>query len=192
MKKTRLRSYAQLIAKMGCNVQKGQDVFLTCGIEQPEFTAMVVDELYKAGARKVFVDMSYQPLEKIHVRGRSVKSLGTVESFEEEKLKYMAEKLPIRLFLTSEDPDGLKGMNTTKMVKGQQARYPGMPSRASTSGASPVFPALPGPRKSSPANPRAVPSKNSGKPSFTPPVWMTIPSPHGKPTTRICMTAAPI
>ena len=124
MKKTRLRSYAKLIAKMGCNVQKGQDVFLTCGIEQPEFTAMVVDELYKAGARKVFVDMSYQPLEKIHVRGRSVKSLGTVESFEEEKLKYMAEKLPIRLFLTSEDPDGLKGMNTAKLVKGQQARYP--------------------------------------------------------------------
>ena len=124
MKKTRLRSYAKLIAKMGCNVQKGQDVFLTCGIEQPDFTAMVVDELYKAGARKVFVDMSYQPLEKIHVRGRSVKSLGTVESFEEEKLKYMAEKLPIRLFLTSEDPDGLKGMNTAKLVKGQQARYP--------------------------------------------------------------------
>ena len=124
MKKTRLRSYAKLIAKMGCNVQKGQDVFVTAGIEQPEFTAMVVDELYKAGARKVFVDMSYQPLEKIHVRGRSVKSLGTVESFEEEKLKYMAEKLPIRLFLTSEDPDGLKGMNTAKLVKGQQARYP--------------------------------------------------------------------
>ena len=124
MKKTRLRSYAKLIAKTGCNIQKGQDVYLTCGIEQPEFTAMVVDELYKAGARKVFVDMSYQPLEKIHVRHRSVKSLGTVESFEEEKLKYMAEKLPVRLFLTSEDPDGLKGMNTTKMVKGQQARYP--------------------------------------------------------------------
>ena len=124
MKKTVLRNYAKLIARMGCNVQKGQDVYLTAGIEQPEFTTMVVDELYKAGARKVFVDMSYQPLEKIHVRGRSVKSLGTVESFEEEKLKYMAEKLPIRLFLTSEDPDGLKGMNTTKLVKGQQARYP--------------------------------------------------------------------
>ena len=58
MKKTRLRSYAKLIARMGCNVQKGQDVMLTCGIEQPEFTTMVVDELYKAGARKVFVDMS--------------------------------------------------------------------------------------------------------------------------------------
>ena len=32
MKKTRLRSYAKLIARMGCNVQKGQDVMLTCGM----------------------------------------------------------------------------------------------------------------------------------------------------------------
>ena len=80
MKKTTLRSYAKLIARKGCNVQKGQDVFLTASIEQPEFTTMVVDELYKAGARKVFVDLSYQPMEKYHVRHRSVKALGTVES----------------------------------------------------------------------------------------------------------------
>ena len=124
MQKTKLRKYAKLIAVNGCNVQKGQDVFLTAGIEQPEFTAMVVDELYKAGARKVFVQLDYQPLEKLHVRHRSVKSLSTVESFEEEKLKYMAEKLPVRLFLISDDPDGLKGMNLEKMSKGQQARYP--------------------------------------------------------------------
>ena len=124
MQKTRLRRYARLIARMGCNVQKGQDVFVTAGIEQPEFTTMVVDELYKAGARKVFVDMSYQPMEKYHVRHRSIKALSAVEPFEEAKLQYMADKLPVRLFLTSEDPDGLKGMNLEKMAKGQQGRYP--------------------------------------------------------------------
>ena len=124
MQKTRLRKYARLIARKGCNVQKGQDVFLNAGIEQPEFTAMVVDELYKAGARKVHVDLSYDPLDKIHVRHRTVKALSTVESFEEARLQYMAEKLPCRLFLISDDPDGLKGMNIEKMSKGQQGRYP--------------------------------------------------------------------
>ncbi len=124
MQKKRLRSYAELIARKGCNVQKGQDVFLYAGIEQPEFTAMVVDELYKAGARKVHVDLSYDPLDKLHVRHRSLKALKTVESFEEAKLQYMVEKLPCRLFLISDDPDGLKGMNIAKMSKGQQGRYP--------------------------------------------------------------------
>ena len=124
MQKTRLRSYAKLIARKGCNVQKGQDVFLYAELDQPEFVAMVTDELYKAGARKVFVDFSYQPLEKFHVRHRSVKALSTVEPFEEAKLQYMADKLPCRLYLVSEDPDGLKGVNLEKMTKGQQARYP--------------------------------------------------------------------
>ena len=124
MQKTRLRRYARLIARMGCNVQKGQDVFVTAELDQPEFVAIVTDELYKAGARKVFVEFDYQPLAKYHVRHRSVKALSTVESFEEAKLQYMAEKKPVRLFLISEDPDGLKGMNIEKMTKGQQARYP--------------------------------------------------------------------
>ena len=35
MQKTRLRRYARLIARMGVNVQKGQDVFLTAGLDQP-------------------------------------------------------------------------------------------------------------------------------------------------------------
>ena len=124
MQKTRLRKYAQLIARMGVNVRKGQDVYLYAELDQPDFVVMVTDELYKAGARKVFVDFSYQPLEKYHIRHRSVKALSTVETFEEAKLKYMAEHLPCRLYLVSEDPDGLKGVNLKKMAKGQQARYP--------------------------------------------------------------------
>lgn len=123
MQKTRLRKYAQLIARVGCNVQKGQDVFLYAGLDQPEFVTMVTDELYKAGARKVFVEFDYDPLTKYHVRHRSVKALSTVESFEEAKLQYMTEKLPVRLYLISEDPDGLKGVNIEKMSKGQQGRY---------------------------------------------------------------------
>ena len=124
MQKTRLRNYAKLIARMGVNVQKGQDVILTAGLDQPEFVAMVTDELYKCGARKVHVDFSYQPLTKIHVRHRSLKALSTVETFEEEKMKYVADKLCARLFLTSSDPDGLKGVNIEKMMKGQQATFP--------------------------------------------------------------------
>ncbi len=124
MQKTRLRKYARLIARVGVNVQKGQDVILNTGLEQPEFVTMVVDELYKWGARKVFVKFNYQPLEKYHVRHRSVKALSTMETFEEAELKYMADNLCARLFLNSDDPDGLKGMNIEKNMKGQQARAP--------------------------------------------------------------------
>ena len=124
MQKTRLKQYARLIARMGCNVQKGQDVLLEAELDQPEFVAMVTDELYKAGARKVVVNFTYQPLTKLHVRHRSVKTLSTVDSYEEARLQYMAEHFPCRLYLVSEDPDGLKGVNLSKMAKGRQGQYP--------------------------------------------------------------------
>ena len=126
MQKTRLRKYAKLIAKMGANVKKGQDVVVTAGLDQPEFVAMVVEELYRLGARKVHVKWNYQPLQKTHVRYRSLKTLSTYDSYEEEELKFAADKLVARVAIISPDPDGLKGINVAKMMKGQQALYPVM------------------------------------------------------------------
>lgn len=123
MKKTLLRKYAKLIAVKGINVQKGQDVIVTADLDQPEFVKMVVEECYRAGAGKVTVDWDYQPLTKLHIRHRSVKTLSMVEKWEEEKFQYYVDKLPCRIYLISEDPDGLNGINQTKMAKGQQARY---------------------------------------------------------------------
>ena len=72
MKKTVLREYAKLLVRCGVNIQKGQDLMIFAGLDQPEFVQMVVEEAYKAKARKVIVEWSYDPLAKIHVRYQSV------------------------------------------------------------------------------------------------------------------------
>lgn len=124
MKKTILREYAKLIVKCGVNVQKGQDVIVYADLDQPEFVKMVVEEAYKAKARKVTVEWSYQPLEKIHVRYQSVKTLGSVSQWQKEKQEEMCQTLPCRIHIISEDPDGLKGMNMDKVTKARQLSYP--------------------------------------------------------------------
>lgn len=63
MKKTVLREYARLIVRCGVNVQKGQEVIVYADLDQPEFVRMVVEEAYKAKAKKVTVEWSYQPLK---------------------------------------------------------------------------------------------------------------------------------
>ena len=123
MKKTILRSYANLIARCGVNIEKGQEVVISAGLDQPEFVHMVAEECYRAGASKVTVDWNYQPLTKTNVRFRSLKSLQQVEKWEEEKMRLYTEKLPCMIHLTSSDPDGLKGVNVKKMAKGRQGRY---------------------------------------------------------------------
>ena len=123
MKKTVLRSYAKLIATMGVNVQKGQEVFIAAELDQPEFVKMVAEECYRAGAKRVVVDWSYQPLDKIQIRWRSQKNLGTVADWEEARWKHYVDEIPCRIYLVSEDPDGMRGVNQEKMAKAQQAKY---------------------------------------------------------------------
>ena len=124
MKKTVLREYALLIVRTGINVQKGQDVLVMADLDQPEFVKLVVEECYKAKARQVTVQWNYQPLEKIHVRYQSVKTLGAVPEWQKARQQYYCDTLPCRLYLISEDPDGLKGVNTAKMAKARQLSYP--------------------------------------------------------------------
>ncbi len=124
MKKTLLREYAKLIVRCGVNVQKGQEVVVYADLDQPEFVKLVVEEAYKAKAKKVVVEWDYQPLEKLHVRYQSVKTMGTVTEYQKARQQHYCDTLPARIHLISEDPDGLKGMNMAKMAEARKMTYP--------------------------------------------------------------------
>ncbi len=122
MNKTRLKKYANLIARCGVNVQKGQEVYITAGLDQPEFVKMVVDECYRAGAKRVHVDFSYEPITRSHAKYCSVKALGELSSWEIEKWEHMARIIPCRIYLLSEDPDALEGIDQQKYAKAMAMR----------------------------------------------------------------------
>ena len=124
MKQSILRKYARLIARVGANIQKGQGVLIFCGIDQPKFVQLLVDECYKAGARKVKVEFDYQPLYKLDVRHQTVTTLSKVEEWEKARLQHYVDTLPVRIMLDSDDPDGLKGINQGKIAKADQKRWP--------------------------------------------------------------------
>ncbi len=124
MKKSVLKEYAKLIVRCGVNVQKGQEVIIHADLDQPEFVQLVVEEAYKAKARKVIVEWSYQPLAKVHVRHKSVKVLGEVPQWEIARRQHMVDVVPCVIHLISEDPDGLKGMNMEKVAKARKLSFP--------------------------------------------------------------------
>ncbi len=124
MKQTILRKYARLIARVGVNIQKGQQAIIFCDLDQPKFVALLVDECYKAGAEKVKVEFSYQPLEKLHTRHQTVATMAKVEEWEKARLQHYVDTLPCRIYLISEDPDGLKGINQAKIARAEQKSWP--------------------------------------------------------------------
>ncbi len=123
MKKTTLKNYARLLAECGISVRKGDAVIIQASLDQPEFVAMCVEACYRCGAARVMVEWSYQPLAKLHNRFQSIKTMSTVEEFERAKLQYRLDKNPAMLYLLSDDPDGLKGINQEKQAKAQKARF---------------------------------------------------------------------
>ena len=124
MKKTVLREYARLIVRCGVNVQNGQEVLIHADLDQPEFVKLVAEEAYKAKAKEVTVLWNYQPLQKIHTRYQSVKTLGQVKPWQAARQEHYCQALPCRIHLLSEDPDGLKGVNMKKVAQARQLSYP--------------------------------------------------------------------
>lgn len=123
MRQSVLKKYAKLIVRVGANVRRGQDVIISAELDQPKFIEYVVEECYKAGARQVRVEWTHQPITLMNVNNRSLETLSTVEAWEEEKLKLATKVLPVRIYIMSEDPDGLAGMDQQKNAVARNARY---------------------------------------------------------------------
>lgn len=124
MKKSVLKKYAELLVKMGVNLKKGQEFNVYASIDQVPLVTEVVRWAYKVGAKKVNVEWSHEEISKLHYKHRSLKTLSTVENWEIEKMKHRVEVLPARLYISSEDPDGMKGIDQKKVSKARMATYP--------------------------------------------------------------------
>ena len=122
MKRSAIKNYAKLIARVGGNIQKGQEVFITAEVDRPDFILLLAEECYKAGAANVFVNWRCQRFDKLAARFESVRSLSVVESWEEARLAYQAEHLPVTIRILSEDPDGMQGADREKLTLASMAR----------------------------------------------------------------------
>lgn len=122
MNKLQLKRYAKLLAKVGINPKKGQWVIVYPELDQPEFTEWVVEELYRAGAGKVTVQWAHQPISKLKYKYEKEETLSATADWEIERLKLYQKELPAMLYLLSEDPDGLSGIDQNKVTRIRIAR----------------------------------------------------------------------
>ena len=124
MRKTQLQKYAKLLARTGLNIKKGQTVFIEAALDQPDFVTMVVEECYKAGASEVYVDWSHQPVGKLNSNYRTLESLSEMKPWVKAKWEFKAKNYSCRLWIESEDPDGMSGVDQEKMSKARRALFP--------------------------------------------------------------------
>ena len=124
MEVSRLAAYAKLIVEKGLNPDPGQAVVVIAGLDQPEFVRMVVEECYRHGVSKVIPEWQDMPLSRLDYLYQAEDTLSVVEDWELAKLKWRVDRLPALLWLDSDDPDGMDGIDQGKRARSQMARFP--------------------------------------------------------------------
>ncbi len=114
MDRNKIVKYAELIAKVGANIQKGQEVTIVSDIEIKDFILILVEECYKAGASKVTIDWSDDDLTKLNVKYADENKLAHLTSYEKARQEFNIENHPARIYIDSSDPDGLKDLDQEK------------------------------------------------------------------------------
>ena len=117
-----LKSYARLIVRSGANVRPGQTVLLFIAVEQAPFAALLTEECYLAGAKKVQLEWQSDPISRLHFQYADQEVLSEVLPWEEAKARQMTVDLPCRIFIESEDPDALAGISPEKISAVGQSR----------------------------------------------------------------------
>ena len=115
--KEKLSEYARLIVRTGANVQPGQVVQLSISVDHHDFAGMLTEEAYLAGAKKVNLNWLSDQQDRLHYQYADEEVLAETLPWEREKLRQMTEDLPVRIFIMSEDPDALAGLDPEKISR---------------------------------------------------------------------------
>lgn len=117
----KLKKYAELIVKVGVNVQKGQPVVLYISVTQQELAHLIVEEAYGAGASEVMIEWKDTFSEREFLKHASEERLENVPEYIVKKGNYIAEKKAARISVMSADPDAYAGIDQKLIAKNQAA-----------------------------------------------------------------------
>ena len=129
----KLQKYAELIVKVGVNVQPGQEVVLYINVDQQQLAHLIVKEAYKAGAGKVMIKWSDTFAQREFLEHASDEFLENVPEFAKEEAQYIADHRCCRISVMSEDPGAFGGIDQKRVAAYQSANGKAlMPVRQAT------------------------------------------------------------
>ena len=117
-----LRNYARLIVRVGANLRPGMKAVVTVAVDQKDLAAQVVKECYACGASAVRVEWYDETVSRLHYLNQATEELASVARWEKEKMRQTAQDLPCRIYIDSDDPDAMKGIEQGKLQAVARAR----------------------------------------------------------------------
>jgi aminopeptidase len=110
--------YAELIVRVGVNVQAGQDVYVHALVEHASMVRAIVEHAYRAGARRVALDYVDLHARRSAIEHAPEEALGTVYPYEIEAIRWLSAHGAAFIDLTgSPDPHLFDGLDPARVAK---------------------------------------------------------------------------
>lgn len=111
----RLRNYAKLVVKSGCNLQKGQELLLQTPIQCAEFARLIVEEAYQAGAKEVTVMWGDEKVARMRYDYCGMEVFENVPEWRSALYNGLAKHKGAVLTIAAEDPEAMAGVDPRKI-----------------------------------------------------------------------------
>ena len=117
----KLQEYARLLVRVGLNVQKGQDLIISCPVECAYFARLCAAEAYEIGCREVVMNWHDDAMSRMKYLQAAEDVFETVPVWRERFFNDYAKAGAAYLAISATDPENLKGVDPQRIVKSQQA-----------------------------------------------------------------------
>ncbi|MDR2109251.1 MAG: aminopeptidase [Coriobacteriales bacterium] len=119
----RLRRYAQMIIRAGCNLQPGQELYLSASTDSVALVRLLTEEAYAAGARHVTVAFGDEGVARLHYDHCALEVFQTIPEWSALRLNSMAREGAAVLTITSDDPLAMVGIDPAKPMAASLAAH---------------------------------------------------------------------
>lgn len=116
-----LEKYADLIVKIGVNIQKGQTLVIISPIECADFARMIGETAYEAGARDVVISYKDELFSKIRFLQAPEEVFEEFPTWQKEFYLSYVKQGAAFVSIAASDPEILKDVNPERVAKVQKA-----------------------------------------------------------------------
>lgn len=110
-----LEKYAELVIRVGVNIQPGQNLMLTAPLETVDFARLLVAKAYDAGAKYVHVDWEDEQVTRIRYEHAADDSLSYYPKWLADMAEQFGEEGGAILRIKVPDPELLQGIPSSKV-----------------------------------------------------------------------------
>ena len=115
-----MNKYAEIILKVGVNIDEGQPLLITSPIECSDFVKILIEKAYKLGASRVEVDWFDNDIIKLKYNYEKINNFKSIENYIIEKNKNQINKNYAFLKISATDSKAMEGVDQEKIIAWQK------------------------------------------------------------------------